>query len=110
VTGSTYGTYSDVNENGIVRTSKFSPFPTVSEAYIDLPRRAVVPGQVLSQFGGGGSVANPGPGTHVTVQVQTLDSKSFSDNGYKIADALHGAILGEGHPVVSEIGYQLGVK
>lgn len=110
VTGSTYGTYSDVNENGIVRSSKFSPFPTVSEAYIDLPRRAVVPGQVLSQFGGGGSVANPGPGTHVTVNVNTMDSKSFNDNGYKIADALHGAILGEGHPVVSEIGYQLGVK
>lgn len=118
MTASGSGGYADVDIYGGVRNSRFSPYPIVAGAYEDVPRRTVVPGGTISTFGGTGT---PLAGTgamrpqvptpvNVTVQVQTLDSRSFNDNAHLVAGAVHLA-LQEGHePMIRTIRSQLGLN
>lgn len=117
MTASGSGGYADVDIYGGVRNSRFSPYPITAGSYEDVPRRTVVPGGTISTFGGTGT---PLAGTgamrpqvptpvNVTVQVQTLDSRSFNDNAHLVAGAVHLA-LQEGHePMIRTIRSQLGL-
>ncbi len=71
-----------------MRGSGFSPFPTVEQGFYDARRNVSVPGRTLSNFGGGAA-----PGQQVTVNVQTIDSRSFNDNSHLVAQALQHALM-----------------
>lgn len=88
------GGYADVSAFGDVRSSNFSPYPIVQDPYLVNPHRIVVPGGVVSTYGGFRS----GTGTYTTstqnpstisVTVQAMDAKSFIDHAPQIADALN---------------------
>jgi len=117
------GGYSDFGIDGSVRTSNFSPYPTVSNSFLDVPRRTVVPGHTISSFGGTdagtpGAIVTPSsprvagnagaPSYHITIQA--LDHQSFLDNADKIVDAFHRGLNNQGHPVVNALAQAMGVR
>ena len=77
----TGGTYADYDRFGGMRSSSFSPFPTVEQGFFLYREGMTVPGRTVNPYGGG-----------VTVNVQTLDSRSFNDNSHLIAGALNHAL------------------
>jgi len=81
----TGGTYADFDRFGAPRGSNLSPFPTVEQGFFDYRHNITVPGRTDSAFGGPG-------GTPITVNVQTLDSRSFNENSHLVADAVQHAI------------------
>ena len=109
---STSGGYSDVDIYGNVRESNFSPYPITSSAYLDVPRRTVVPGHGISTFGGfsntpGALTPNP---VIYNVTIQAMDSKSFIDHANDITTAVHHEIQSNFHPLVRDLGLQLGTR
>lgn len=111
MTMGTNGGYSDLGMFGGVRSSNFSAYPTVANSYLDVPRRTVVPGRIVSPFGGyqnvTGAMTSP-PVYNVTINA--LDSKSFLDRSADIVDAFHEGIRRDYHPVINEMGQQLGLR
>ena len=110
---STNGGYADISETGDVRTSNLSPFPVVSQPYLDFPRRIVVPGHIISPFGGysnqtGALVSPQQPG--VTINIHAIDSQSFMDHADAITSAVNHAVQSNYHPLIQNIGQRLGVR
>lgn len=109
------GGYTDVDAHGNVRTSNFSPYPVVSNSYLDVPRRTTVPGHTISSFGGytnaTGAKTPPGD-THITINA--VDTQSFAQalnkSGSAVLDAAHGALQKGAHPIVNTLGQQLGTR
>lgn len=95
------GNYSDFDAAGTARSSDLSSMPRVAEPYYDWIHHTQVPGGVISPYGGPGG--NP---TQVTVQVQTMDSKSFLDNADQITAAVHRGISTSPTPLMDEIRSQ----
>lgn len=81
------GAYADYDRYGNARGSSLSPVPDILEPYSDWRRGVQVPGATGSQFGGNGPNTQP-----ITVNVNALDSKSFSDHAEDIASAVGLAI------------------
>lgn len=109
----TNGGYADISENGTVRNSNLSPYPVVSQPYLDFPRRVVVPGHIISPFGGfsnqtGALVSPQTPSVNVTVHA--MDSQSFIDNAHNIANAVNYAIQDNHSMLIQNIGQRLGVR
>jgi hypothetical protein len=104
------GGYSDVDEFGNVRSSNLSPYPIVSNPYLDVPRRTVVPGHTISPFGGysnqTGADVTQGQAP-ITIHVQAMDHQSFIDHANNIADAVNHAIQSNFHPVVQSLRRQI---
>lgn len=96
------GMYADVDAQGNARSSNLSSMPQIAEGYYDYMNGTAVPGTQLSQFGGGS--ASP---QQINVNVQTLDSRSFSDNSGMIADAVRHAVSTGPHPLIDELRSQL---
>lgn len=84
----TGGGYADYDRFGGIRGSSLSPYPTVEQGYYDSRKNVSVPGRTLSQFGGG---APP-----ITINVQTIDSRSFNENAHLVAGAVNHALV-NGH-------------
>ena len=106
----TNGGYADVDQYGNVRTSNLNPYPIVSNSYLDVPRRVVVPGHQISPFGGftnatGAQVPQP-----IVIHVNALDSKSLIDRAPDVAAAVHRAIQSGHEPLVHTLGQQLGIR
>jgi hypothetical protein len=97
------GGYSDVDEFGNVRTSNLSPYPIVSNSYLDVPRRTDVPGHTISPFGGYSNQT----GAQVSVTVHAMDSKSFTDHADDIAGAVQHAMKSNYQPLIKTIRDQL---
>ncbi len=110
---STNGGYADISDNGSLRTSSLSPFPVVSQPYLDFPRRIVVPGHIISPFGGysnqTGAMVSP-QGSPVNITVQAMDSQSFIDHADEITNAVNHAVQTNFHPLIQNIGQRLGVR
>jgi hypothetical protein len=109
--------YADVNFAGGVRTSNLSPFPQVSQGYLDVPRRTVVPGHTISQFGGytgtPGAIVTPHPPQ--TIVINAMDSESFHNfvqrnSGSILNAAHHGLQSGQGTEFISAMGSHLGLR
>jgi hypothetical protein len=81
----TGGTYADFDRFGAARGSGLAPFPTVQQGFFDYRNNTTVPGRTTSAFGGPGAQS-------ITVNVQTLDSRSFNDNSHLVAGALQHAL------------------
>jgi hypothetical protein len=104
--------YADVDMYGNVRTSALSPYPIVSDPYLDIPRKIVVPGHTISQFGGYSNVTGAqAPQNPVyQVNVTAMDSKSIVDRAGDIVDAVHKGIQSGYHPLINTLGQQLGIR
>ena len=109
--------YADVNFAGGVRTSGLSPFPQTAGGYLDVPRRTVVPGHTIGQFGGytgtPGAIVTPTAPSHITIVA--MDSESFHQfaqrNGPALANGLHHALNGgQATELVSTLGSHLGLR
>jgi len=109
------GGYSDVNQYGAVRTSNFSPYPVVSNSYLDVPRRTVVPGHTISQFGGYlNATGAKTPPTNVYNMISAIDTQSFAEalnkNSGAVLDATNLGLTKGSHPVVNTLAQQMGSR
>jgi hypothetical protein len=103
LTAGSNGGYSDVDQFGNVRSSSLSPYPIVSNPYLDVPRRTDVPGHTISPFGGYSNQT----GAQVNVTVHAMDSKSFMDHSDEIAGAVQNALKSNYHPLIKTVRDQL---
>lgn len=111
------GGFADTDIYGNVRESALSPYPVVSNSYLDVPRRTVVPGHNESTFGGysgtpsaGVYPTNPRQIPPVQININAMDAKSIVDRADDIGDAVHAAIS-RGHPaLVSTLSQHLGLR
>lgn len=110
ITESGNGSYADLNQFGAVRTSNFSPYPIISNAYLDVPRKTVVPGHTISSFGGYQNetgAKNPQVPTY-NLNITAMDSKSIMDHAGAITDAVHYGMQKGNPALLSTLRQQLG--
>jgi hypothetical protein len=106
------GRFSDTDSTGRLRTSNLSAFPIVSNPYLDVPRRTVVPGHEIQPFGGYENVT--GAKVPVIINITAMDGQDvhrvLMKNGGSVVDSFHKSISGDYHPVINTLSQQLGTR
>lgn len=106
------GGYADMDAFGNVRSSQFSAYPIVSDAYLDIPRKTVVPGRTVSGYGGFvNATGAQTPQIIIPITVHTMDAKSFNDNAPQIIDSIHHGLTQSGAPeLMNTLSQHLGLR